>query len=101
CKLRSGDYPQTRFGLPVPGQLVHTQGLRVAWAWVAVTVKPGEPSAQTIVAIVQVTPDDSVKPGSEVQLPARYASLSTKYASSEVAALRASEEMRALKPRAR
>src|SRR5262249_12539190 len=36
-----------------------------------------------------------------VQLPARYASLSTKYASSEVAALRESEEMRALKPRAR
>src|SRR5437899_10804615 len=67
------------------------------FAWLVVTVKPVVPTR----AVLQVTPPDLVKPGSTVQAPAEYALLSTKYASSAVAALRASDATRALKPRDR
>src|SRR5437016_14656704 len=67
------------------------------FAWLVVTVKPVVPTR----AVVQLTPPEPVKPGSPVQAPAEYALLSTKYASSAVAALRASDATRALKPRER
>src|SRR3989449_10802052 len=65
--------------------------------WLVVTVKPVVPTR----AVVQLTPPDLVKPGSTVQAPAEYRLQSTKYASSAVAALRASAATRALKPRDR
>src|SRR3989454_8772429 len=65
--------------------------------WLVVTVKPVVPTR----AVVQLTPPDLVKPGSTVQSPAEYRFQSTKYASSAVAALRASAATRALKPRDR
>src|SRR5437899_10733609 len=67
------------------------------FAWLVVTVKPVVPTR----AVVQLTPPEPVKPGSALQAPAEYALLSTKYASSAVAALRASDATRALKPRER
>src|SRR2546427_10476656 len=67
------------------------------FAWLVVTVKPVVPTR----AVVQLTPPEPVKPGSPLQAPAEYALKSTKYASSAVAALRASDATRALKPRDR
>src|SRR3989449_8541775 len=67
------------------------------FAWLVVTVKPVVPTR----AVVQLTPPEPVKPGSPLQAPAEYALKSTKYASSAVAALRASDATRALKPRER
>src|SRR3989449_10329312 len=67
------------------------------FAWLVVTVKPVVPTR----AVVQLTPPELLKPGSALQAPAEYALLSTKYASSAVAALRASDATRALKPRER
>src|SRR3989475_13143552 len=67
------------------------------FAWLVVTVKPVVPTR----AVLQTTPPELLKPGSALQAPAEYALLSTKYASSAVAALRASDATRALKPRER
>src|SRR6266446_6386480 len=67
------------------------------FAWLVVTVKPVVPTR----AVVQLTPPEPVKPGSPLQAPAEYALWSTKYASSAVAPLRASDATRALKPRER
>src|SRR6266436_7218604 len=67
------------------------------FAWLVVTVTPLVPTR----AVVQLTPPEPVKPGSPLQAPAEYALKSTKYASSAVAALRASDATRALKPRDR
>src|SRR5215831_20389493 len=93
-------YEQTRLGAPTAGQLVQVQVL-VACAWEVETVKP-LPAAQAAAPSVQVTPPERLKPGRPVQEPlVRYESVSTKYASSAVAALRASASTRALKPRAR
>src|SRR4029077_5394712 len=93
---RSVDQPQTRFAAPAAGQLSKTHGFFDAWECVLVTVKPGWPLVQVLVAVVQVEPDDSVNPGSAEQLPALYPSWSTYYASSPVAPLRASDAIRAL-----
>src|SRR5947209_6835532 len=67
------------------------------FAWLSATVKPVVPTR----AGQQLTPPEAVKPGSPLQAPAEYALKSTKYASSAVAALRASDATRALKPRDR
>src|SRR3989442_13263050 len=67
------------------------------FAWLVVPVKPVGPTR----AVVQLPPPEPVKPGSPLQATAEYALKSTKYASSAVAALRASDATRALKPRDR
>ena len=56
------------FAAPAAGQLVQTHPL-VACAWLEVIVKPVPPLAHVAEPSVQVTPADSVKPGSEVQAP--------------------------------
>src|SRR5881628_2020895 len=64
--------------------------------WVVVTEK--------LVAVpveLQTTPPEPLKPGSVLHAPEEYVLLSTKYASWAVAALRASDATRALKPRER
>src|SRR5438067_6320849 len=64
--------------------------------WVVVTEK--------LVAVpveLQTTPPEPLKPGSVLHAPEAYVLLSTKYASWAVAALRASDATRALKPRER
>src|SRR3989442_1608222 len=64
--------------------------------WVVVTEK--------LVAVpveLQTTPPEPLKPGSVLHGPEEYVLLSTKYASWAVAALRASDATRALKPRER
>src|SRR5947208_4173487 len=64
--------------------------------WVVVTEK--------LVAVpveLQTTPPEPLKPGSVLHAPEAYVLLSTKYASCDVAALRASAATRALKPRER
>src|SRR5439155_332870 len=50
---------------------------------------------------LQTTPPEPLKPGSVLHAPEAYVLLSTKYASWAVAALRASDATRALKPRER
>src|SRR5213593_34554 len=65
--------------------------------WLVVTEK-----LVAVPVVPQMTPPEPVKPGSPLHAPeARYVLLSTKYASSAVAALRASDATRALKPRDR
>src|SRR6266851_2114555 len=65
--------------------------------WVVVTEK-----LVAVPVVLQTTPPEPVKPGSPLHAPeALYVLLSTKYASWAVAALRASDATRALKPRDR
>src|SRR2546422_9441137 len=65
--------------------------------WVVVTEK-----LVAVPVVLQTTPAEPVKPGSPLHArEARYGSVSTKYASWAVAALRASDATRALKPRDR
>src|SRR6266851_1415935 len=65
--------------------------------WLVVTEK-----LVALPVVAQTTPPEPVKPGSPLHAPeALYVLLSTKYASWAVAALRASDATRALKPRDR
>src|SRR5262249_58200683 len=63
---RAGE--QTRF-VPEAGQLSHTQ-TSVADGWLVAIIKPA-PAGHALVAVVQVTPLDGVKPGRAEQDPDR------------------------------